>query len=333
MNPYQPSALLFSHQHPTLADDSEVLQTDVMRFFAILCLCLMAIFALVKALPMAQSADQPTIAQPPDLSAAARSLQLQIAMLKKELALTRTQVQAASRAAEQASLQAEQAAAEERETVSRLARTRQNLKQVAQTLDQTRRELKEREQKMAGLVNDIDQKQRIRSGLSAQIQDETRNLKKLRAALDRVDEKVAQSRHPEPQPSPAATDAKPPRQDPTAGYILRFASDAALQSLVAGGQVSFYAMAGKKAWRLRLTAGRPDYVASENPPQIYEMENATVPAGFAAAFHRHVAAFGPGAVTWGVTLPAQTTASINRLIRGPTGGELVIMPDGEVDLN
>lgn len=325
--------MLFSHQHPTLADDAELLQTDVMRFFAILCLCLMAIFALVKALPMAQPTDPPTIAQPTDRSAAARSLQIQIAMLKKKLALARTQVQAASRAAGQASLQAEGAATEERETVSRLARTQQDLKQVRQTLDQTRRELKEREQKMAGLVNDIDQKEHIRSGLSAQIQAETQNLEKLRAALDRADEKVAQSRHPEPQPSPKATDTKPPQQGAKAGYILRFASDAALQSLITGGQVNFYAMAGKKAWRLRLTAGRPAYVVSDNPRQIYEMETTTVPADYAAAFHRHVAAFGPGAVTWGVTLPAQTTASINRLIRGPKGGELVIMPDGKVDFN
>jgi hypothetical protein len=261
MNPFQPSALLFSNQHPTLADDAELLQTDVMRFFAILCLCLMAIFALVKALPMAQPDDRPTIAEPTNLSAEARSLQIQIAALKKKLAATRTQVQAASRASEQASLQAKQ------------------------------------------------------------------------AALERADDKVDQSRRREPQLPRKAADANPPQETNKAGYILRFASDAALQSLIAGGKVNFYAVAGRKAWQLRLTGGRPAYIASENPRQIYEMETTTVPAEYAAAFQRHVAAFGPGAVTWGVTLPAQTTASINRLIRGPKGGELVITPDGEVDLN
>ena len=63
------------------------------------------------------------------------------------------------------------------------------------------------------------------------------------------------------------------------------------------------------------------------------METATVPIEYARAFERQVAAFGRTTVTWGVTLPTQTTASINRLIRGQKGGDLVIMPDGEVILN
>jgi hypothetical protein len=52
-----------------------------------------------------------------------------------------------------------------------------------------------------------------------------------------------------------------------------------------------------------------------------------------AAFQQQVAAFGSATVTWGVTLPAQTSASIKRLIKGQKGGDLVIMPDGEVVLN
>jgi len=92
-------------------------------------------------------------------------------------------------------------------------------------------------------------------------------------------------------------------------------------------------VAGKKAWRLRLSGGRPEYISAQNPPQIYEMETATVPIDYALAYEQQVAAFGRSAMTWGVTLPAQTTASINRLIKGQKGGDLVIMPDGEVILN
>ena len=42
-------------------DEMEVLQTDVMRFFAILCLILMAIFALVQSLPVASAPPSPRL--------------------------------------------------------------------------------------------------------------------------------------------------------------------------------------------------------------------------------------------------------------------------------
>ena len=75
MNPLISSPTFFDHRSAPLSNDVEMLQTDVMRFFAILCLCLMAIFALVKALPMSPPADQPTIVEPLALQAEAASLQ------------------------------------------------------------------------------------------------------------------------------------------------------------------------------------------------------------------------------------------------------------------
>ena len=197
-------------------------------------------------------------------------------------------------------------------------------------LNQTRRDLKIREIKLAGLVSDIDKKQRINSGLRSRIKDETQNLKKIQAALDRADEKVNQNHHQNQQAPQKPSEVNPPKRPAKEGYILRFASDAALQTLISGGKVNFYAVAGRKAWQLRLTGGRPDYISSKKPQQIYEMETATVPIEYAVAFQQQVAAFGRTAVTWGVTLPAQTMASINRLIEGQKKGDLVIMPDGEV---
>jgi len=270
MNSIQPHPMLSLQSSPDLSNDVEMLQTDVMRFFAILCLCLMAIFALVKALPMAPPADRPTIAEPTDLKAEAQSLQIQIATLKK---------------------------------------------------------------KLAELVNAIDTKQQIQSKLKSQINDESQNLEKIQATLDRANQKVSQS-HPRNQSIPAKPpEAEIPKKSAKDGYILRFASDTALQTLISTGQVNFYAVAGKKTWRLRFTGGQPGYISAINPPQIYEMETATVPIDYALAFERQVAAFGRSAMTWGVTLPDETTASINRLIKGQKGGDLVIMPDGEVTLN
>lgn len=333
MNPLQPSPINLSHINPSLSNDVEMLQTDVMRFFAILCLCLMAIFALVKTLPMAPPADRPTIVEPTNLKTEAQSLQIQIATMRKKLAETLTKVQAASLAAEKSSIQAKKAAKDEQEILTRLANTQQQLEEKTQSLNQTRRELKIRGAKLAAIINDIDTKQHLRTELRSQIKDETQNLNKIQAALDQVNQKANQIHRPVPQAPSKPTDVDKPQPSAGDGYILRFDSDAALQKLISGGQVYFYAVAGKKAWQLLMTRGQPGYIPVKMPVQIYEMETATVPLEYARAFDRQVAAFGRTTVTWGVTLPAQTTTSINRLIRGQKGGDLVIMPDGEVILN
>ena len=333
MNPLLPSPMHVSHNSLTLSNDVEMLQTDVMRFFAILCLCLMAIFALVKALPMAPPADRPTIAEPTNLKAEAQSLQIQIAALKKQLAATQTQVQDASVSAKQQLQQTEKAAHDEQEILTRLAKNQQELSKVTQSLNQTRQELKTHENKLAELVRDVDQKQRISSDLRSQIKNKTNDLKKIQTVLDRASEKIKQSQQLNRHVPEKRSEAAQPPQPAKEGYTLRFYSDAALQTLISGGKVNFYAVAGQKTWQLRVTGGRPGYIATENPQQIYEMEKSTVPIEYSAAFQRQVAAFGRSAVTWGVTLPVHTTAAINRLIKKQEGGDLVIMPDGEVVLN
>jgi septal ring factor EnvC (AmiA/AmiB activator) len=333
MNPLQPSPMFYFHRTPNQPDDVEILQTDVMRFFAILCLCLMAIFALVKTLPMAPAEDGPKISEPDDLRKEAQSLQFEIAALKKKLAETHTQLEAAAGAAQQSSLQARQAEKDEQAFLTRLGLTRQELKEVSQSLKKTGGELKKREKKLAELLSAINDKQRIRSELKTQIKNETRDLRQIQAALDRAREKANQSRsqnqHSVKKPAEESRKQQPVRK----GFTLRFVSDEALQRLIASGQVKFYAMAAQNAWQLQLTGGRPVYISAKSPRQIYEMETATVPIDFLAAFKRQVAAFGRTTLTWGVTLPAQTTASINQLIAGRDGGDLAIMPDGEVILN
>ncbi len=324
------SPLYMSERSPSLSNDVEMLQTDVMRFFAILCLCLMAIFALVKALPIAPLDDRPRIAESADLKAEAKSLQQQIVMLKKKLADMHTQVRAA---AVQSTSQASKAADDEQDILTRLTEAQQELKTVSQSLIKTRGELKVREFKLTGLLSDIDSKQRIRSELKSQIENETRHLTKIRASLDQTREKLNQNLAQNQQPESKPANTTLPPQPAATGFTLRFASDAALQKLITLGKVKFYALTGKKAWQLHLNANRSIYSSAKFPREIYEMDTSTVPLDYPKVFHRQVAAFGRGALTWGVSLPVQMTSSINRLIKGRDGGDLVIMPDGEVILN
>ena len=332
MNPLLPHPIFINSGSPALSDDVEMLQTDVMRFFAILCLCLMAIFALVKALPMSPPDDRPTIAEPSDLKADVQSLQLQIAALKKKLAESHTQARTASAVAEKASIQARKAAESEKEIISRLVHRQRDLEAVNRSLDQVRANIKLSELKLAGIVNDIEEKQQISSDLKSQIKNETDNLKKIQAALHRANEKMNKDQTSDSETSNSISEPDSQKEPDREGFTLRFASDKALQTLILKKKVKFYAAAGNKAWQLHLTGGRPGFIASSNPPRLYEMETATVPPDYMAAFQQQIAAFGRTAVTWGVTLPAQTKASINRLIKVQKGGDLVIMPDGEVIL-
>ena len=163
MNPLISSPPFLLQRSANPSTDVEMLQTDVMRFFAILCLCLMAIFALVKALPISPPTDRPTISEPANLKADAASLQKEIATLKEKLARTQSELIVANAAVEKSTAQAAGAAAIEQNTMSRLSKARKELATVAETLEQFRKKIKQREVKLATNDKDIHEKPRIRS--------------------------------------------------------------------------------------------------------------------------------------------------------------------------
>ncbi len=333
MNPLHPPPMFFFQSNPSLFDDAEMLQTDVMRFFAILCLCLMAIFALVKTLPMAPPDTAPAMVEPADLKAEAKLLQKKIATLKKKLFEMQSRVQAATAAAEHASTQAIKAAKTEEAVRDRVAKVKQELGKISQSLGDTRREIEVREFKLVQILEDIADKRGVRAGLKTQIENETQSLTKIREKMERVQEKLDQNHQPNQKPVKRPPGVAPPPEPAPKGFTLRFASDEALEKLVSEGIVNFYAIAGKNAWRLKLSGGSLIYIAAEFPRQIYEMETPTVPIDYAAVFQRQIAVFGRRTLTWGVTLPGRTTDAINQMVRGRKGGDLIITADGQVKFN
>ena len=333
MNPLQLPPMFYFRSNQSISDDVEMLQTDVMRFFAILCLCLMAIFALVKALPIAPLDTNPTISEPSDLRSEAQSLQKQIAALKKKLVEMQIQVKAAAVNYQKSSNQAITAEKNKQEVFAKLVNARKEFKLVSQSLDKIQRDIEIRETKLANLVKDIVNKRQIRAALKAQVMNETHNLSKIRVELSRAQEKMKQNSQKEQVPQNKPSETRPIPKPKKRGFSLRFASDAALERLVINGRVKFYALAAKKAWQINLVGTQPVYVATTIPQKIYEMEKHTVPSPYVSIFQRQVAAFGQGTVTWGVTLPGSTVTSINRLVNAQDGGELVITADGKVSLN
>jgi hypothetical protein len=324
MNPLQPWPISLVHRDASLSNDVEVLQTDVMRFFAILCLCLMAIFALVKTLPMAPQTGGPTLIEPTDLKTDAAELQKKITMLNAQLAELRAQVQTAAVDAQRSSTEAVVAKKNEQQVLTRLTRVQQEFESVSQSLEETRAALKIREMKLTEIMKQLDNKQRIRSALQSQIENEMQRLTEIQAELKRANVKLNRPLAPEKPTEKTPAEVSPPPHNDRQGFTLRFASDAALQQLIDRGKVIFYALAEKKAWQLHLKDGKPVYRSAQFPRQIYEMQTATVPIEFAGLFQQQVAVFGRSTVTWGVTLPSNTKASINRLIKDREGGDLVV---------
>jgi len=333
MTPLHLPPMFYFQDTPSLLDDAEMLQTDVMRFFAILCLCLMAIFALVKTLPMAPPDTGPAIVEPADLKAEAKLLQKKIAALKEKLDEIQTRLQAATAAAEVASAQAIKAAKTEEAVHDRVAKVKQELGKVSQSLSNIRREVEVREFKLVQILKDITDKRRVRAELKTQIENETQGLTKIREKMVRIQEKLDQNHPPIQEPVKNPPEVAPAPEPAQKGFTLRFASDGALEKLISDGKVNFYAIAGKNAWRLKLSGGRPVYIAAEFPRQLYEMETPTVPIEYAAVFRRQIAAFGRRTLTWGVTLPGRTAVSINQIVSGRKGGDLIITADGQVKFN
>jgi hypothetical protein len=203
---------------------------------------------------------------------------------------------------------------------------------MAEPADQ-KAEAKRLQNNLGQILKDIADKRRVRAELSTKIKNENQSLTKIREKMERVQEKMDQNYQPNQEPLQKSSEIAPPPGPAQKGFTLRFASDEALEKLIAAGEVNFYAIAGKNAWRIKLSDGSPIYIAAEFPRQIYEMETHTVPIDFVAVFQRQIAVFGRRTLTWGVTLPGQTTDSINKMVRIRERGDLIITADGEVKLN
>ena len=109
------------------------------------------------------------------------------------------------------------------------------------------------------------------------------------------------------------------------GLTLRFLTDAALLRLVARGEAGVYVQTGSRTVALDLSDGIA-FRESPPPARFYAMAAETVPGILQA----HYA--GPEGGKWGVTLPADTSRSIEAFLAASATGELVIDARGRVSL-
>jgi len=164
------------------------------------------------------------------------------------------------------------------------------------------------------------------------------------AARELAEAPVPPTTPPAPAPSPekgsdpisemgsdpfSETTTTAPEQE---GFTLRFESDTALTRLVARNEIGLYAITDDKSLRMSVNRGTYSFWPASAPNQYHEMDPATVPADVITALRRSGSLGLDPAVKWGVTLPSKTQGQLNNYLTEYTGGSLVIEGDGNLRL-
>ena len=240
------------HRGDSDAGGAADLQTDIMRFMAILALCLVAIFALVQSIPLVPEAPNrsPAAAAPPPTTASVEA-EPEPPVRKDSPALPKTEPEKAV------------------------------------------------------------------------------HLTRPKWTSTFVPAQDTRERETQPEPSPAPQ-PDTPAPSPERGFTLRFESDIALTRLVAAGKVGLYAIAEGRARRMTVSESRISFWDASAPNSYHEMETSTVPRPVIDALAR--TGTDTTSVGWGVTLPGNLRKQLDTLMRGNSGGALVIGRDGELRL-
>ena len=352
----------YNHAIAGTGNDTDALQTDVMRFMSILGLCLMAVFALVQSLPLQKAApvqpDPERIKLQEDIATQQQRVQLLKAELERLHILVeqaKSQKMAAERTIDEAAQQLTQIVDQTEQTRNEHQRLKSELKHLQQRLEhgrQTLASLQQAANDKAQSLRSLQQRLELETRNLDYIRDTARDLQRQQAAEERMrsmrvqqQRLAAEKRKQEAirqqariaglqqtSVTPAPVVEKPAHAPVKKGFTLRFASAEALRQQIETDNVSLYAMADKQAWRLRLQHGRPVFSDAAFPGWFHEMATATVPVEFVSQLKIAVAPKTQSSVVWGVQLPPATKRDIDSLIHGRQGGELVIAANGRVSL-
>ncbi len=123
---------------------------------------------------------------------------------------------------------------------------------------------------------------------------------------------------PTPAPEPKAEPVAEAEAEAEEGLTLRFASEADFLRLVARGKVAVYAFDDNRFLTLA-----PDYQFAPAPPpqQVYELDPGTIPSQMRSALAR---VDGPAPTKWAVGLPSRVQRQIQDLVATVDNGELLI---------
>jgi hypothetical protein len=290
----------------------EALQTDVMRFIAILGLCLAAIFSLVHSAALEQA--QGSVPNPEGSVPAPK-------VANPEGSVPAPKVAEANSDTEKIVPPSSEAVPSQAAHPSSPEQTRQPIPRLPEKQIREPALVKQ-------LANAVQEPTPMQ--LANPVQEPT---------TMQQEPTPVQLANPVQEPTPMQQEPTPVQQEPTPvqatpvqapeevkGFTLEFASARVLQGLLESGRVTLYAQLQDGFWQAD-TSGR--FMSSGAPTQYYEMQASTVPGSLRNAL---AAVAGDDPPAWGVTLPSATEQQISGLTAQSESGQLVITESGSVAL-
>lgn len=324
----------------TAATDTEALQTDVMRFIAIIGLCLTAIFSLMRSI--AEPVENDTN------KAENEMLKQQLSLLQEKTTREQQSIQALEKKLSSGQVRLALVDRQENE----LRQLRHRLSGLNQALNHKKQDQLRLEQKLVkysaethSLKHQLTALQH--EALSAQherppapSQPKTlaaaatapKELKPVPMELKPLPRELVESlaRKTEPVPGkPKTAPVKPVQQ----GLVLKFASEQALSELIDRGQVKLLAVAGRQAWQLSPRMQRLEFQKTAMPDKYYEMLSETLPYRYQRAFYSSVKQADSAGTLWAVQIPLSTERQVQKLLQTASAGELIIGANGRVSLS
>ena len=292
--------------------DVESLQTDVMRFLAIIALCLLAVFAAVSSEP------------PPAVKAMSKVQQVMIASLQKDLDEVQSDYRQDLAKVTEDNKRLQQQL-DDKPTNSAGSDTQAS--DITELRAQTRT-LQDRLMIQNGeLQESRTRNARLRSSLNNLKASHQQAIKQLQAELDEARVRGEAVEPEAPQTETAVESDKPTAvQEPQdKGFSLAFASDEALLRLVKYGRVSLFIKADRQVWQYNATDrafGRIDQVA-----EFYQLSS--IAPELAGLAQRQL---GEAQGEWGVSFDAVIRAELNRLLAQYESGDIIVKKSGALEI-
>lgn len=287
---------MLARQCQSPQDEVEALNADVMRFMAILGLCLMLIFAAMEGVRV--SSMDTSNENREKVEALNNQLSQKIKILEQEKQQNQKKSQAIVDNAEQRVQQLEQSNQMKQQENTQLKQMLQALKNK-QKIEKNTAEMNEQLRQQKYLAEKKQTEILLAQALTQVTQLKNEQLKK------RIMKKQPQSKQK--------------------GYMLRFSNDEALVQLVKQQQIQLIITQQGSPFRVRHNSTISKQ-ALQGKHQMYTLNNHTVPRIYQQAFNS------TATDRWGVILPPHITQSLQGMMQQHANGVLEINAQGRVSL-
>lgn len=331
-------------QYKQSSDEVEALQTDIMRFMAILGLCLMAIFSIVQSLPYRQASKPPVLESQ-------SMIQLELEQMQLKVGHLQAQVQQSVADMQRAAAHFQEMQQQRREMDDVLLKIKKDIQQselqkrsASKQLTEINRELLAQKSRLSDVSQDLAEEKHELAEMRRLIDSEKNRLENLQQRYQQLQQSLKVERfEPVDQVEQGVNTEKPQEQvtspineeqqkSEKIGFSLRFQSDEAFLQLVSNNTISASVLIGSKAWSILQVKNAWQLQQKEKPTKYYQMAPSTVPLILKNTVQNKLSTNASTRLIWAVTLPSRIESSFNRLMAGKKGGDLVIDAYGNVDI-